>query len=406
MLFVKRLGTLHPEKLNKAWKFNMNTAKSDLIIVGAGILGLSAAIQAAEQGLKVQLFEKDAQPVGATRRNFGMVGTSTLSRPDAQWREYALETRKFYQRIQVQHDISFQQRDGLYLANTALEWQVLNEFAQVAPDYQIPVELLNRPQLFERYDYLDKNAKISGAMVFQEDYSVEPHLIGNRLLQYAEQLGVEIFCNACVIRTLYNNGHTEIQLASGQRYRTNKVVICHGDATQILYPELLKQLGLQRCTLQMALTQPLSYKLKASIYSGLSISRYPAFEICPSHQVLKKESDQGLIRDYGIHILIKQNEFGQIILGDSHEYHPIQNAPQFNQREDINQFIKEYCTENMGLKLPEVASRWNGYYLTHPHELACVTEAEPNIYLISAIAGKGMTTGAGFMKKVLENYIL
>ncbi len=397
---------MHPENLKKAWKPQMNTAKSDLIIVGAGILGLSAAIQAAEQGLKVQLFEKDAQPVGATRRNFGMVGTSTLSRPDEEWREYALETRKFYQRIQAQHDISFQQRDGLYLSNTDLEWQVLKEFAQAAPDYQIPVELLNRQQLFERYGYLDQNAKISGAMVFQEDYSVEPHLVGNRLLQYAKQLGIEIYCNACVVRTAYHNGQAEIQLASGQQYRADKILICHGEATQILYPELLQQLGLQRCALQMALTQPLAHQLNASIYSGLSISRYPAFEICPSHQALTEESQQGLVKDFGIHILIKQNEFGQIILGDSHEYLPVQDAPQFSQREEINQFIEKYCKENIGLRLPEIASRWNGYYLTHPQELACVTEAEPNIYLISAIAGKGMTTGAGFMKKVLENHIL
>ncbi len=71
----------------------MTATMTDLIIVGAGILGLSAAIQAAEQGLKVKVFEKDAQPVGATRRNFGMIGTSTLAKPDSQWREYALETK-------------------------------------------------------------------------------------------------------------------------------------------------------------------------------------------------------------------------------------------------------------------------------------------------------------------------
>jgi len=226
----------------------MNTADSDLIIVGAGILGLSAAIQAAEQGLKVQLFEKDAAPAGATRRNFGMVGTSTLSRPDAKWREYALETRKFYQRIQAQHDISFQQRNGLYLANTELEWQVLHEFAQAAPDYRIPVELLNRQQ-------------------------VEPHLAGSRLLQHAQQLGVEIHCNACVVRARSKDGLAEIQLASGQRHAAAKVLICHGEVTQILYPEILQQLGLQRCSLQMALTRPLAHELQASIYSGLSISR-------------------------------------------------------------------------------------------------------------------------------------
>lgn len=73
----------------------MNHAQFDLIVVGAGILGLSAAIQAQEQGLKVCIFEKNAKPVGATRRNFGMVGTSTLTHPEQQWRKYALETRCF-----------------------------------------------------------------------------------------------------------------------------------------------------------------------------------------------------------------------------------------------------------------------------------------------------------------------
>ena len=384
----------------------MNTAQFDLIIVGAGILGLSAAIQAAEQGLKVQVFEKDAQAVGATRRNFGMVGTSTLSRPDAKWREYALATREFYQRIQAHTDISFQQRNGLYVANTELEWQVLNEFSQAAPDYQIPVSLLSKSQLFDQYEYLNPETALRGGMVFHEDYSVEPHLVGLRLLQYAEKLGVQIQCNACVVQTQSSQGIAQIRLATGQTFTANKVLICHGEVTQLLYPYLLQQKGLLRCALQMALTKPLNVNLKASIYSGLSISRYPAFEICPSHQDLRNESQIGLVEKYGIHILIKQNQFGQIILGDSHEYYPIEDVPQFNQREEINQFILQYCKENIGLQLPEIESRWNGYYLTHPTELACVTEAERNIFLVSAIAGKGMTTGAGFMKEMLENYIL
>ena len=384
----------------------MNTAQFDLIIVGAGILGLSAAIQAAEQGLKVQVFEKDAQPVGATRRNFGMVGTSTLSRPDAKWREYALATREFYQKIQAQTDISFQQRNGLYVANTELEWQVLNEFSQAAPDYQIPVTLLSKSQLFEQYRYLNPETTIRGGMVFHEDYSVEPHWVGLRLLQYAEKLGVNIQCNACVIKTESQQGMARVQLATGQTFTAHKVLVCHGEVTQLLYPDRLQQKGLLRCALQMALTKPLNINLNASIYSGLSISRYPAFEICPSHQDLRAESQNGLVEKYGIHILIKQNQFGQLILGDSHEYYPIEDAPQFNQREEINQFILQYCKDNIGLQLPEIESRCNGYYLTHPTELACVTEAEPNIFLVSAIAGKGMTTGAGFMKKMLEHYVL
>lgn len=383
----------------------MNHVQFDLIVVGAGILGLSAAIQAQEQGLKVCIFEKNAKPVGATHRNFGMVGTSTLTHPEQQWRKYALETRSFYQRIQAETDISFEQRQGVYLANTALEWQVLNEFAERANKYQIPVHLLKHDELVTQFSYLNPSQQFQGGLVFEEDYSVEPHVIGQRLLAYAERNGVEIYTNACVVQTQYQQESCQVRLASGEAYRTNKVLICHGEIIDVLYPDLLQSLNLKRCGLQMALTQRFHQKLNASLYSGLSISRYPAFEICPSHAELVKASQQGFIKEFGIHILIKQNEFGELIVGDSHEYHSINEAPQFEQREEINEFIQAYCHEKVGLTLPPIQKRWNGYYLTHEHELACVTEAEKNIFLVSAIAGKGMTTGAGFMKEILEQNI-
>lgn len=383
----------------------MNHVQFDLIVVGAGILGLSAAIQAQEQGLKVCIFEKNAKPVGATHRNFGMVGTSTLTHPEQQWRKYALETRSFYQRIQAETDISFAQRQGVYLANTALEWQVLNEFAERASNYQIPVHLQSHDELITQFSYLNPEQQFQGGLVFEEDYSVEPHVVGQRLLAYAERKGVKIYTNACVVQTQYQHEICQVRLASGEAYRANKVLICHGEVIDILYPDLLQSLNLKRCGLQMALTQRFHQNLNASLYSGLSISRYPAFEICPSHTELVKASQQGFIKEFGIHILIKQNEFGELIVGDSHEYHSINEAPQFEQREEINEFIQAYCHEKLGLTLPPIQKRWNGYYLTHEDELACVTEAEKNIFLVSAIAGKGMTTGAGFMKEVLEQNI-
>ncbi|QNX10951.1 TIGR03364 family FAD-dependent oxidoreductase [Acinetobacter seifertii] len=383
----------------------MKHVQFDLIVVGAGILGLSAAIQAQEQGLKVCIFEKNAQPVGATRRNFGMVGTSTLTHPEQQWRKYALETRSFYQRIQAETDISFAQRQGIYLANTALEWQVLKEFAELANHYKIPVHLLKHDELVTQFSYLNPEQQFQGGLVFEEDYSVEPHVIGKRLLAYAESKGVKIYTNACVVQTQYQNRSCHVRLANGEVYQANKVLICHGEIIDVLYPDLLQSLNLKRCGLQMALTQPFQQKLNASLYSGLSISRYPAFEICPSHAELVRASQQGLIKEFGIHILIKQNEFGELIVGDSHEYHSIDEAPQFEQREEINEFIQAYCHEKLGLTLPPIQKRWNGYYLTHEHDLACVTEAEKNIFLVSAIAGKGMTTGAGFMKEVLAQNI-
>ena len=42
-----------------------------ILIVGAGILGLSHAYAAARRGLKVRVFERTATPLGASVRNFG-----------------------------------------------------------------------------------------------------------------------------------------------------------------------------------------------------------------------------------------------------------------------------------------------------------------------------------------------
>ncbi len=383
----------------------MSQTQFDLIIVGAGILGLSAAIQASEQGMRVCIFEKNASPIGATRRNFGMVGTSTLSRPDEKWREYALNTRAFYQRIQAKKDISFTQRQGLYIANNTLEAQVLSEFAEQAENYQIAVDLLNPHQVKTQFNYLNQETLIQAGLIVKEDYSVEPHAVANLLIEYAKSIGISIFTNACVIKTQSEKGMCTAFLATDQQYTAKKILICHGEAVNILYPALLRNLGLKRCALQMALTDKFTQSLNASIYSGLSISRYPAFEICPSHAELVKSSQVDFVKKYGIHILIKQNQFGELIIGDSHEYHSIQDEPQFMQREEINQFIWDYCHEKIGIQLPKIQKRWTGFYLTHETELACVTEAEENIYLISAIAGKGMSTGAGFMQEVLQQKI-
>ena len=47
------------------------TQPKDLLIIGAGILGLSHAYAAAKRGLKVAVFERTATPLGASVRNFG-----------------------------------------------------------------------------------------------------------------------------------------------------------------------------------------------------------------------------------------------------------------------------------------------------------------------------------------------
>ena len=44
---------------------------SDLVVVGAGVVGLAHAAEALDRGLSVTVVERDDRPVGASVRNFG-----------------------------------------------------------------------------------------------------------------------------------------------------------------------------------------------------------------------------------------------------------------------------------------------------------------------------------------------
>lgn len=377
----------------------------DLLIVGAGILGLSAAIQAAKAGLKVRLFEKDAAPVGASRRNFGMLASSTITNPSSIWRQHALASRQFYQDIQQHSDISLCQRDGLYLAGNSTELALLQEFASLCGNYGIHSQMIDPAYIAAHYGYLDAS-RLQGGMLLNGDYSVEPDRVANALLQYARhQQHIEIMTNACVTQVHSEAQAVRLVLADGQQFMGKKLLICHGETTDLLYPQLLRQSGIQRCTLQMALTAPAPYQLNASLYSGLSLRRYPAFEICPGFDSFMQQPVAQIVQDYGIHVLVKQTANGGLIIGDSHEYRGLEQPPQYHQMEAVNQFIVDYCRDTWGMQLPPVQQRWNGYYLSHPSQLALLNQPEPNVFIASAIAGKGMTTGPGFMLDVLQQHI-
>lgn len=110
------------------------------------------------------------------------------------------------------------------------------------------------------------------------------------------------------------------------------------------------------------------------------------------------------LRDYGIHLLFKQNADHSITIGDSHEYTPCQESSSGEERTNwqINEIFLEYAHRMLSLPDWRIQQMWNGYYMVNPHDEVYTATIEGVIHIVTGIAGKGMSTGPGFSRHHIE----
>src|ERR1700712_3360150 len=100
--------------------------KFDLAIVGAGICGLAHALAAARRGLKVAVFDRDAQANGASIRNFGFITITGQQQGDC-WRR-AMRSREVWVEMAEVARIPILQRGFVIVARRPEARTVLEEF--------------------------------------------------------------------------------------------------------------------------------------------------------------------------------------------------------------------------------------------------------------------------------------
>src|SRR5262245_19845394 len=115
---------------------------ADVAVVGAGILGLAHALEAARHGQRVVVFERDRQASGASIRNFGMV--RPIGMAAGRLHQLALRSRQVWLELASQAGFWYDPAGSLIVAYRDDELAVLSEFAQEAPHLGYTCELLDR----------------------------------------------------------------------------------------------------------------------------------------------------------------------------------------------------------------------------------------------------------------------
>ncbi|HXD78861.1 MAG TPA: FAD-dependent oxidoreductase, partial [Puia sp.] len=125
------------------------------------------------------------------------------------------------------------------------------------------------------------------------------------------------------------------------------------------------------------------------------------FKAAPSLPALRERYAREMadFRQWGIHVMVSQNERGELTVGDSHEYGPVHDP--FD-REAVNRMILGYLRQFARLRDWTVTETWNGVYAKLTDGAADLFfSPEPYVYVINGVGGAGMTLSFGLAEELV-----
>ena len=122
--------------------------KSDIAIVGAGVVGLAMALSHAKRGRQVSVFERNTAAVGASIRNFGLLWP--IGQKAGLLFERAMVSREIWKDVASKSPIHLNQNGSIHLAYHQDEWNILQEFFQANSYASETCQLLTPSEVLQK----------------------------------------------------------------------------------------------------------------------------------------------------------------------------------------------------------------------------------------------------------------
>lgn len=372
----------------------------DVVVVGAGIIGLAHAAHAVANGLTVTIIERDHHAAGASVRNFGHCCITAQS---GELYELAKTSRKYWLEFAEQAGFWAVESGAVVLARTDAEMAVLRELSAAREPGQ--VQLLSPAATRERLDPVaaglhDGGTRQSvwpglvGGAFLRDDLRVDPRTTVAKLAEWlSRQPGVELHWNTAALGFSQSPDGVTVQTSRGA-LQAKQVFVCVGHDVDYLFPDLAAEHRIQRCALQMSLAAgPAGVRFTPAVLTATSMLRYPAFTDMPAAEALRSEVEakQPELLDIGANVMFTQRPNGTIILGDSHHYH--RTADPFLD-ETVTDALNNDISGRIGRPL-EIIERWQGIYASSDVAPILVRDIQPGVTVVSVTSGVGMTLSFG-----------
>lgn len=365
------------------------TSTSDLIVVGAGILGLATAFTALEKGMSVRVIDSADRPVGSSIQNFGhacFTGQADIIQGVAD------DSRAGW--LRAAQAVGFWAAEsGTYIpAMTEAELQVLREFADHRGAGQ--VTLLDGADV--ACGIGNPGLAAVGGAHLPRDVRVNPREAVQALADWLAANGVTFEWNTQVTAA----GDGVVDTVRGQ-FRASQVVVCPGYRLMGLFPELAERHGVRVCTLAMSLIdRPARIPVGLGMLTGTSLARYDGFAAMPGVGQLREElrEREPELVDCIANLMVTGIDRG-LLIGDSHAY---SLSPEPFIDESLGELLLDRAGRLLGIGEPVVRQRWLGRYADSAQTNLVLERPDSRTTVVVVTSGIGMTLSFGIAALALE----
>ncbi|WP_238429878.1 TIGR03364 family FAD-dependent oxidoreductase [Frankia nepalensis] len=374
----------------------------DLVVVGAGIVGLAHAAEGVRRGLRVAVVERDEFARGASVRNFGH---GCVSGQAGAAFGYAKAARERWLELGRLAGFWAEPTGTVVAARSEEELAVLAEFAAAGA---APAELLDADGVRARVPLRAKT--LLGGAWLPWDIRVDPREAVGALARWLASVGVTFHW-----RTAVTGLEPGVLRTSRGDLAAPAIVLATGHDLDWLFPELAERAGVRRCALQMLRVATPGPAARApgdgerfgpGVLTGLSLLRYAGFAGCPSLPALRArfERERPDLLAVDMNLMFTQLPDGDLIIGDTHET-AVTHLP--FQAETVDDLVLAETADLLGVPAADlvVRERWRGYYASAPGREFLVAAPLPGARVVTVTTGIGMTTSHGLAAEVLADLI-
>jgi glycine/D-amino acid oxidase-like deaminating enzyme len=291
---------------------------SDVLVVGAGIVGASTARFLAERGVSVTILDAHDPAWGASGRNPGFVWLHT--RAAGTQMELARAGRELYgSLVEELDDFEFRPSGGMtYFFQEQAE--VFPAFVDERRAAGLPMELLDPSEARDRCPALPED--IAGSTWNPLDAHIRTGRLVEALVVDAERRGAKLERDARVQRIDVTAGRaTGVTTDAGRSYGGSVVVVATGAWTPALLEPLGVDLPISAMRLQVAETEPTDPRFGPVLYGPTAIKQYafvrglPGFDADRFTHPLERAADGLAMLE-----LVAQRADGHVLLGCPMDY--------------------------------------------------------------------------------------